>query len=56
MERFNSFRKVGKYEISNTCLQTYPCKHTIIFENGESKLMSGDKIFTLLSFMYLIDI
>ena len=48
MERFNSFRKVGKYEISNTCLQSYPCKHNIRFENGETKLMSSDKIFSLL--------
>ena len=49
MERFNSFRKVGKYEISTICLQTYPCKHTIRFENGETNIMSAPKIYTLLN-------
>ena len=47
MEPFNSFRKVGKYEISNICLHTYPCKHSIKFENGETKIMTGDKIYRL---------
>jgi hypothetical protein len=48
-EIFNSFRKVGKYEISTTCLQSYPCKHKVIFENGETTMMSGDKIYRLLN-------
>lgn len=43
----NSFIKIGKYEISNICLETYPCKHYIKFENGETELMSGDKIYRL---------
>lgn len=47
MESFDSFRKIGKYEISNVCLHTYPCRHQIKFENGDTKLMSGDKIYRL---------
>jgi hypothetical protein len=49
MERFNTFRKVGKYEISTICLQSYPCKHYIRFENGETMMMSGAKIYGLLN-------
>ena len=47
METFNTFRKIGKYEISNTCLQTYPCKHMIKFQNGTSKLLCGGEIYRL---------
>lgn len=47
MEILNSFRKIGKYEISNHCLHSYPCKHKIKFENGVTKLISGDKIYRL---------
>jgi hypothetical protein len=43
----DSFRKIGKYEISNKCLHSYPCKHTIKFENGETQIISGDKIYRL---------
>lgn len=42
-----TFRKIGKYEISNLCFQTYPCKHTIKFENGETQLLSGATIYCL---------
>lgn len=51
----HSFRKVGTIEISNMCLQSYPCKHFILFNNGEEKIMSGDKIFTLLKENQLSD-
>lgn len=48
MDIYNySFRKVGKYQMSNMCLQSYPCKHIIKFETGEKTLMSGDKIYRL---------
>lgn len=47
MDELNSFRKIGKYEISNICLQSYPCKHYIKFKNGDTKLLSGDKIYRL---------
>ena len=47
MDGFNRFRTVGKYKISNICLQTYPCKHYITFENGETEMMSGDEIYRL---------
>jgi hypothetical protein len=43
----DSFKKIGKYEMSDTCLQSYPCKHIIKFENGETQLISGDKIYCL---------
>jgi hypothetical protein len=41
------FRKIGNYEISNECLQCYPCKHSVKFDNGEVKLMYGDDIYRL---------
>ena len=47
MELLNSFRKVGKYEISNICLETYPCQHYVKFKNGETKILFGDKIYRL---------
>lgn len=47
MDEFNSFRTVGKYQISNICLETYPCKHYIKFENGETKLLSAATIYRL---------
>lgn len=47
MEIFNSFRKIGKYEISNCCLETCPCQHYIKFENGETELLSSDIIYCL---------
>jgi hypothetical protein len=47
METINSFRKIGQYEISNICLESYPCKHYIKLKNGDTKLMSGDKIYRL---------
>jgi hypothetical protein len=43
----DGFRKIGKYEISNMCLESYPCKHRIKFENGETQILSGDKIYCL---------
>jgi hypothetical protein len=47
IEISNTFRKIGEYEISNRCLQSYPCKHYIKLKNGNTKLMSGDKIYRL---------
>jgi hypothetical protein len=43
-----NYRTVGPYQISNTCLQTYPCQHTVIFPDGTSRRMWGDKIYTML--------
>ena len=51
----NSFRIVGKYKIYNLCLQTYPCKHYIEFENGETKLLTGDTIYRLFEKEGLVD-
>jgi hypothetical protein len=48
MDAFNTFKKVGKYEISNLCYETYPCKHSVRFESGETRTMLGDKIYSLL--------
>jgi len=40
---------VGKYEISDLCLLTYPCQHFVTnTETGEASRMSGDKIFCML--------
>jgi len=47
MEILNGFRKIGKYEISNYCLETYPCQHNFKFKNGETKLISGGEIYRL---------
>jgi hypothetical protein len=38
---------VGDYKISNTCLQSYPCKHYVQLKNGESKVMSGHDIYRM---------
>lgn len=43
----NSFRQIGKYQISNLCLETYPCKHYMKLNNGDAKLMSGGNIYRL---------
>lgn len=43
----NDFRKIGKYEISNLCLQSFPCKHYIKLENGNVTLKSSDQIYRL---------
>lgn len=43
----NNYRTIGKYKMSNICLESYPCQHIIEFENGEKKLMFGDKIYCL---------
>jgi len=51
----HTYRTVGKFQISDLCLQTYPCKHYIIFENGDKAMMSGDKIYTLLTDNQLSD-
>jgi hypothetical protein len=49
MDDINSYRTVGKYQISNMCLQSYPCQHSIInTETGETKKMYGSAIYTLL--------
>ncbi len=49
MNDLNSYRTVGKYQISNMCLQSYPCQHSIIHtETGETKQMYGSAIYTLL--------
>jgi hypothetical protein len=47
MEGINGFRKIGNYEISQICLQSYPCQHSIKFENGENKRMYADNIYRL---------
>lgn len=45
----NRCYNVGKYEISEFCLQTYPCKHHFTnTENGIASTMTGDKIFCIL--------
>lgn len=42
-------RTIGKYEISDLCLLSYPCQHYIKnTETGESSRMSGANIFCML--------
>ncbi len=41
----NSYRKVGNYKISNMCLESYPCKHSVCFKNGNTEIISGDVIY-----------
>lgn len=36
-------------EIGSACYESYPCKHTVIFESGRSQLMSGPKIMEYFS-------
>ena len=47
MEELNSFRKVGKYQISNICLETYPCQHFVKFKNGEITRLFSHEIYRL---------
>jgi hypothetical protein len=45
----DTFYNVGKYEISNMCLQTYPCKHRVYNkETGVSSIKSGVAIYSML--------
>lgn len=46
----SDIEKIGKYEISNMCLKTYPCKHYIrnCEDNSNFVTMSGPKIYHLL--------
>lgn len=41
------YRKIGKYEISDMCLESYPCQHYIRLENKTARLMSGADIYCL---------
>ena len=51
MDIYNySFRKVGKYQMSNMCLQSYPCKHIIKFETGEKTARKFFEILLMLGF------
>lgn len=43
----NSFRKVGNYEISDLCFETFPCQHFIKLKNGNTELISGDEIYRI---------
>ncbi len=47
-ETFQEYRKIGKYNISTTSMQTYPCIHSVKFENGDERMMRGDKIYSML--------
>jgi hypothetical protein len=47
MKRLNRYEKIGKYEISEICLQSYPCQHYIKFNDGEIKTMRADNIYRL---------
>ena len=42
------YRKVGNYYISNICLESYPCQHTVCLESGVYELTSGAQIYRLL--------
>ena len=40
---------IGKYEISDICLQSYPCQHYVKnIETGTAQLMFGDNIYSML--------
>ena len=49
MNQFDTYETVGDYEISNTCLETHPCKHYIRYKKKECAIMHGDVIFCLLA-------
>lgn len=42
------YRTLGKYKISNMCMQSYPCKHWIEYEDGKHGMMNGDEIYSML--------
>ena len=49
MEDLHKYTIIGNFEISDLCLQTYPCKHNVKNRiTCESSLMYGDEIFILL--------
>jgi hypothetical protein len=49
MDLFNAYRTVGKYKISDLCLQSYPCQHYVTnTETGKSGRLFGDEIYCML--------
>ena len=55
MNILDDFKKIGRYKMSKMCLSTYPCQHSIKFENGDTKLMSGGDIYRLFKLEGLYD-
>lgn len=44
----NTFRTIGQYEISDMCLQTFPCQHYVKKNNGSTTRMFGSDIYCML--------
>jgi hypothetical protein len=46
---FKEYHNVGKYKISNLCLESYPCQHFVYTDDGEPPTrMRGDEIYYML--------
>jgi len=45
MQDLDSYRIVGNYQISNMCLMTYPCQHTVINVETNKKQECLQQIF-----------
>ena len=56
MDKTETFRQVGPFEISNLCLETYPCQHYVRFQNGNTVRMGGADIHCLLKSNGLSDV
>ncbi len=47
--KFDGYYKTGNYNISELCLETYPCKHYVMdCDGGNCRLLKGDEIYRLL--------
>ena len=45
-----SYYKIGNFNISNLCFETYPCKHHVkIDDSNEGTMMYGDDIYCMLA-------
>ncbi len=44
----NEFRLIGKYWISELCLESYPCKHYVEVKNNTLKVIDSPTIFKML--------
>ena len=42
-----TFRTVGPYEVSNLCMQSFPCMHYVKMKNGETRMLSGDDLYCM---------
>lgn len=55
MDETETFQNFGRFEISNVCLESYPCEHYVRFKTGGGVTMGGVEIHCLLKSSGLSD-